>query len=114
MSSPARRIAWRLSSNSIAQGVSGLYVSLIRGTPLLIQIYLIYQGLPQIGTAIIELGYPNIGKLFILDALPSGIVTSVGVSHAEAAETKAKAATSAAPDRVNDLIWTTSVRTVRV
>lgn len=64
----------RLSSNSIAQGVSGLYVSLVRGTPLLIQIYLIYQGLPQIGTAIIDLGYPNIGKLFILDAVPSGIL----------------------------------------
>ncbi|HEY9151746.1 MAG TPA: ABC transporter permease subunit, partial [Anaerolineales bacterium] len=39
----------RLSTNSIAQGVSGFYVSLIRGTPLLIQIYVIYLGLPQIG-----------------------------------------------------------------
>ena len=64
----------RLSNNSIARGVSGFYVSLIRGTPLLIQIYLIYLGLPQIGTAIIKLGYPTIGNLFILDAVPSGIL----------------------------------------
>ncbi len=64
----------RLSSNSIARGISGFYVSLIRGTPLLIQIYLIYLGLPQIGTAIIKLGYPTIGNLFILDAVPSGIL----------------------------------------
>jgi len=64
----------RLSSNSIARGVSGFYVSLIRGTPLLIQIFIIYLGLPQIGTAIIKLGYPTIGNLFILDAVPSGIL----------------------------------------
>ncbi len=64
----------RLSNNSIARGISGFYVSLIRGTPLLIQIYLIYLGLPQIGTAIIKLGNPTIGNLFILDAVPSGIV----------------------------------------
>lgn len=64
----------RLSGNSIARGISGFYVSLVRGTPLLIQIYIIYLGLPQIGTAIIKLGYPTIGNLFILDAVPSGIL----------------------------------------
>lgn len=64
----------RLSTNSIAQGISGFYVSLLRGTPLLIQIYIIYLGLPQIGVAIIKLGYPTIGNLLILDAVPSGIL----------------------------------------
>jgi len=64
----------RLSSNSIAQGVSGFYVSLIRGTPLLIQIYVIYLGLPQIGQQLSDLGFPTIGKLFILDAVPAGIL----------------------------------------
>ncbi|HET7376683.1 MAG TPA: amino acid ABC transporter permease [Anaerolineae bacterium] len=64
----------RLSHNSIAQGISGFYVSLIRGTPLIIQIYIIYLGLPQIGTAITALGYPTIGSLFILDAVPAGIL----------------------------------------
>ena len=64
----------RLSSNSIAQGVSGFYVSLIRGTPLLIQIYVIYLGLPQIGEQISQFGFPKIGNLFILDAVPAGIL----------------------------------------
>lgn len=64
----------RLSHNSIAQGISGFYISLIRGTPLLLQIFIIYSGLPQIGTALINLGYPTIGNLFILDAVPAGIL----------------------------------------
>jgi len=64
----------RLSSNSVAQGISGFYVSVIRGTPLLIQIYVIYLGLPQIGKQIIQLGYPAIGKVFIMDAIPAGIL----------------------------------------
>lgn len=64
----------RLSTNSIAQGISGFYVSLIRGTPLLIQIYVIYLGLPQIGQQLSDLGFPVIGRLFILDAVPAGIL----------------------------------------
>jgi polar amino acid transport system permease protein len=64
----------RLSSNPIAQGIAGFYVSLVRGTPLLIQIYLIYLGLPQIGEQITQLGFPAIGKIFILDAVPAGIL----------------------------------------
>jgi polar amino acid transport system permease protein len=48
----------RLARNPIAQGVAGFYISLIRGTPLLVQIYIIYLGLPQIGQQIRALGYP--------------------------------------------------------
>jgi len=64
----------RLSSNSIAQGVSGLYISVIRGTPLLVQIWLIHLGLPQIGIELIGLGFPRLGELFILRAVQSGIL----------------------------------------
>jgi polar amino acid transport system permease protein len=64
----------KLSNNSIAQGIAGLYVSLVRGTPLLVQIFIIYNGLPQIGTALIEKGMPQIGHLFILTAIQSGIL----------------------------------------
>jgi polar amino acid transport system permease protein len=39
----------RLSKNPIANGVSGFYISLIRGTPLLVQIYIWYLGLPRLG-----------------------------------------------------------------
>jgi len=64
----------RLSSSSIAQGVSGFYVSVVRGTPLLIQIYVIYLGLPQIGLQLMDFGYPSLGRLFILNAIPAGIL----------------------------------------
>ncbi len=64
----------RLSKNSIAQGISGLYVSIIRGTPLLIQIYLIYLGLPQIGQTLDAFGLSGLGRLFTLSAIQSGIL----------------------------------------
>ncbi|MBI3286634.1 MAG: amino acid ABC transporter permease [Chloroflexi bacterium] len=64
----------RLSRNSMAQGISGFYVSIIRGTPLLIQIYIIYLGLPQIGQQVRALGFPELGRWLTLDALQSGIL----------------------------------------
>jgi polar amino acid transport system permease protein len=64
----------RLSRNAIAQGISGFYVSLVRGTPLLIQIYLIYLGLPQIGKTLVSYGFTGVGRLFILNAIQSGIL----------------------------------------
>ena len=49
----------KLSSNGIAQGIAHFYTSLFRGLPLLMQIYMIYLGLPQLG--------------FVVDAVPTGI-----------------------------------------
>jgi His/Glu/Gln/Arg/opine family amino acid ABC transporter permease subunit len=39
----------RLSSNYLIHGVSSVYVEALRGTPLLIQIFFIYYGLPSLG-----------------------------------------------------------------
>ena len=39
----------RLSHNAVAYGVSGFYTSFFRGTPLIVQLFLIYLALPQIG-----------------------------------------------------------------
>ena len=39
----------RLSSNAIIYATASLYVSLVRGTPLLVQLLFIYLGLPQVG-----------------------------------------------------------------
>jgi polar amino acid transport system permease protein len=39
----------RLSRNPIAYGVTGFYTSFFRGTPLIVQLFLIYLALPQIG-----------------------------------------------------------------
>lgn len=50
----------KLSSNGFAYGIATFYTSFFRGLPLLMQIYLIYLGLPQLG--------------IVLDAVPSGVL----------------------------------------
>lgn len=50
----------RLSRNPMAYGLSTFYTSFFRGTPLLLQVLLIYQGLPQLGP--------------VPTAIPSGII----------------------------------------
>jgi polar amino acid transport system permease protein len=50
----------RLSKNPVFYGVSTFYVSLIRGTPLIVQIFVIYLGLPQMG--------------IVISAVPAGII----------------------------------------
>jgi polar amino acid transport system permease protein len=52
----------RLSKSGPAYAVSTFYTSFFRGTPLLLQVYLIYLGLP------------TLGRQFALDAVPSGII----------------------------------------
>ena len=50
----------RLSGSAVLFGVSTFYTSFFRGTPLLVQIFLIYLGLPQLGP--------------VPAAIPSGII----------------------------------------
>ena len=50
----------KLSSNGFANGLASFYTSFFRGLPLLMQVYLIYLGLPQLG--------------FVIDAVPAGIL----------------------------------------
>jgi polar amino acid transport system permease protein len=38
----------RLSSNRLIRAIAGIYVDFIRGTPLLVQIFLVYFALPQL------------------------------------------------------------------
>ncbi len=42
----------RLSKNRLLSGLARFYVSLIRGTPLLVQLFIIFYGLPSIGLLI--------------------------------------------------------------
>ena len=50
----------KLSGNGFAYAISSFYTSFFRGLPLLMQVYLIYLGLPQLG--------------FIVDAVPAGVM----------------------------------------
>jgi polar amino acid transport system permease protein len=91
----------RLSRNPIAFGVSGFYTSFFRGTPLLVQLFLIYLALPQMAQAF---NSPTLTNLLTLSAVQAGIlglglnygaymteifragIQSVGHGQAEAAE----------------------------
>ncbi|MEO6530439.1 MAG: amino acid ABC transporter permease [Specibacter sp.] len=42
----------RISTSKLANGVGRVYVSLIRGTPLLVQLFVIFYGLPAVGVKI--------------------------------------------------------------
>ena len=53
----------RISRNPIAYGVSGFYVSFFRGTPLIVQMYLIYLALPQVGRNLVD-RFPELGTNF--------------------------------------------------
>ncbi|MET1051607.1 MAG: ABC transporter permease subunit, partial [Mycetocola sp.] len=39
----------RLSRTKILSAIAGIYISIIRGTPLLVQLFVIFYGLPSIG-----------------------------------------------------------------
>ncbi len=60
----------RLSKNPISYGLAGFYTSFFRGTPLIVQLYLWYLGLAQIG---VNLGDPW-RKYLVLSAVQAGIV----------------------------------------
>ena len=56
----------RISANPVLNGIASFYVSLFRGTPLLLQIFFIYFALPQVDV--------------ILDPIPSG-VTALSLNY---------------------------------
>jgi polar amino acid transport system permease protein len=66
----------RLSKNSIAYGISGFYTSFFRGTPLIVQIFLIYLALPQVGLSLQDRGIAPTSsyKYFVLSAVFAGIL----------------------------------------
>jgi polar amino acid transport system permease protein len=69
----------RISHNSIAYGISGFYVSFFRGTPLIVQMFLIYLALPQIGINLVA-KYPSVPQGFS-DALilPAAIAGTIAL-----------------------------------
>jgi cystine transport system permease protein len=63
----------RLSSVKVLAGIAGIYVSVIRGTPLLVQLFIIFYALPSLGV--------------VIDPFPSAVIAfslNVGGYAAEA------------------------------
>ena len=50
----------KMSNNPLFYAISSFYISYFRGTPLLVQVYILYLGLPQLG--------------FVIDAVPAGVI----------------------------------------
>jgi polar amino acid transport system permease protein len=73
----------RISHNPIAYGISGFYVSFFRGTPLIVQMFLIYLALPQIGINLVA-RYPSLPQGFsdalILQAAVAGTI-ALGLNY---------------------------------
>ncbi len=66
----------RLSRNAIAVGVTSFYTSFFRGTPLIVQLFLIYLALPQIGLAFGDFW----ANLLTLNVLTAGVI-ALGLNY---------------------------------
>ncbi len=79
----------RLSRNGLAYGLSTFYTSFFRGTPLLLQILLIYLGLPQIGLVLSPIPSAVIALSLCYGAYSAEIfragIMGVGLGQREAA-----------------------------
>jgi polar amino acid transport system permease protein len=74
----------RISSNPIAYGISGFYVSFFRGTPLIVQMFLIYLALPQVGINLHD-QFPDLfpqtlANQLVLDAAVAGTL-ALGLNY---------------------------------
>jgi polar amino acid transport system permease protein len=73
----------RLSTSPIAYGISGFYVSFFRGTPLIVQMFLIYLALPQVGRNLDDRysgGPVTFSDLLTIDAAIAGIL-ALGLNY---------------------------------
>lgn len=84
-------VLFRMSKNPILNGISAFHVWLFRGTPLLVQLIIIYTGLPQLGLIrlnVIEsalLGLVLNEAAYLSEILRAGI-QSVGAGQHDAAK----------------------------
>ncbi len=77
----------RLSKSPIAFGVTGFYTSFFRGTPLIVQMFLIYSALPEVGKNFeVPLGGSTyvlpegIKELFLLSSFQAGVL-ALGLNY---------------------------------
>jgi polar amino acid transport system permease protein len=66
----------RLSTSAVAQGVSSFYTSFFRGTPLIVQMFLIFLALPQLAPP----NLPGLRDSLTLTALQAGII-ALGLNY---------------------------------
>jgi polar amino acid transport system permease protein len=70
----------RLSRNPVAFGVAGFYTSFFRGTPLIVQIFLIYFGVAEIGVRMRGTPLQQLGEAITLSPVLAGII-AIGLNY---------------------------------
>lgn len=70
----------RISQNKILQSIARVYVSAIRGTPLLVQLFIIFYGLPTIGVTLDSYTAAIIGFSLSVGAYGSEIIRAAIIS----------------------------------
>ncbi|MBB3130130.1 cystine transport system permease protein [Paenibacillus rhizosphaerae] len=79
----------RLKGNRLVAGIARVYVSIIRGTPIIVQIFIIYYGLPDYGIALQPMTAAYISLSINIGAYLSetfrGAILSVDKGQTEAA-----------------------------
>ena len=73
----------RISRNPVAYGIAGFYVSFFRGTPLIVQMFLLYLALPPVGRNLAaEYGWLPEGfdQALVLDAATAGTI-ALGLNY---------------------------------
>jgi polar amino acid transport system permease protein len=74
----------RVSRNPIAYGISGFYISFFRGTPLIVQMFLIYLALPPVGQNLTDryswLPSPGTESLLTLSSIEAGVL-ALGLNY---------------------------------
>lgn len=81
----------RLSSSKVLSTIAAAYVEIIRNTPFLVQIYIVYFGLPSVGIRISEMtaaimSLTLYAGAYITEIVRAGILT-IGKGQREAART---------------------------
>lgn len=70
----------RISNVKILRGIAGFYVSAIRGTPLLVQLYILFYGLAQVGIVIEPFPSAVIGFSLNVGAYASEVIRAAILS----------------------------------
>lgn len=70
----------RLSRNPLAYAIAAFYTSFFRGTPLLVQIFLIYLAIPEIAFRLQDAGYPWLTEILVLSEINAGIL-ALGLNY---------------------------------
>ncbi|WP_423799517.1 amino acid ABC transporter permease [Neobacillus sp. SAB-20_R2A] len=70
----------RISQGKVLRGIAGVYVSAIRGTPLLVQLFIIFYGLPNVGLTLDPFISAVIGFSLSVGAYASEIIRAAILS----------------------------------